>query len=150
LSPVPVEKRPLWTCPRCGKRFVGKNMWHSCSRRTVDEFFAGRDPALRRLFDAYVDFVEQIGPFTIDVAKTRIAFQVRVRFAGVARLRRNDLVAGFWLKRRIESPRFTRVELIPPGNWVYQFVIRSPDDLDSEARRWLEEAYRVGQQTPRR
>lgn len=121
-------------------------MWHSCSRHTVDEFFAGRDPALRRLFEAYVAFVEGIGPFSIDVAKTRISFQARVRFAGVVRLRRDGLVAGFWLKRRIESPRFTRVEHIPPSNWIYQFLVRAPEDLDDEARTWLEEAYRVGLQ----
>jgi hypothetical protein len=121
-------------------------MWHSCTRITVDEFFAGRPPEIRALFDAYAAFVDEIGPFHVDVAKTRIAFQGRVRFAGVPAVRRDGLVIGFWLKRQIESPRFTKVELIPPNNWVYRLPLRSTDELDEELRGWLAEAYEVGQQ----
>ena len=25
-----MAQRPLWTCPRCGKSYVTRNMWHSC------------------------------------------------------------------------------------------------------------------------
>ena len=48
------------------------------------------------------------------------------------------------MKRRIDNPRFEKVELIPPRNFVYSFHVRSPEDLDEEVRAWLAEAYRVG------
>jgi hypothetical protein len=113
----------------------------------VDDFFAGH-AHLRPLFDAYVRFVERIGPFTVEVVKTRISFVTRARFAGIVRLRRDALVAGFWLKRAVTSERFTKVEHIGRRDWVYQLVLRSEADLDDELHRWLEEAYRVGQQAP--
>lgn len=137
--------RPLWTCPRCRRRFVTANMWHSCYTGNVDDFFATH-AHLQPLFDALVRFVEKIGPFDVEVAKTRISFTGRTRFAGVARLRRDGLVVGFWLKRRIRSSRLARAEHLERRDWVYQVVVRTVDDLDDELRSWLAEAYRVGQQ----
>jgi len=66
-----------------------------------------------------------------------------VRFAGVA-LQKRGLRVSSWLKRRIDSPRFAKVELIPPRNFIYSFHVRSQEDLDDEVRAWLAEAYRVG------
>lgn len=31
-------RRPLWRCPKCGHRFVTKNMWHSCGRYRIESF----------------------------------------------------------------------------------------------------------------
>ena len=137
--------RPLWTCPECGQSFVTARMWHSCVRRTVDEFFAGHE-GKRPLYDAFLALVERFGRVTVNVSKTRISFQGRVRFAGVAGIRRDGLVCGFWLKRRIDSSRFSRVEHLPPGDHVYQFRLRHLDELDDEVAAWIEEAARVGRQ----
>jgi hypothetical protein len=140
------DQRPLWECPDCGKRFVTANSWHSCHRGSVDEFFAGRPEALRLTFDRYLEVAESFGPVIVDVARTRISIQARVRFAGVARMRKDSVILGFWLKHRIESPRFTKVELIPPRNWVYQFAAATPEDIDDEVAGWLAAAYEVGMQ----
>lgn len=78
--------------------------------------------------------------------KTRISFQARVRFAGVSALRKDGMIVGFWLKRRIDSPRFQRVEFIPPDNHIYRLMVRSRADFDAELDAWLREAYRVGTQ----
>jgi hypothetical protein len=121
-------------------------MWHGCGDYSVDGFFAGRSPRLRELYDAYVRFLGDVGPFDQVPTKSRIAFMVRVRFAGVARLRKDGLVCSFWLKRRIESPRFTRVELVGKHDWIYQWVLRDEEELDDEVRGWLAEAYEVGRQ----
>jgi hypothetical protein len=75
--------------------------------------------------------------------KTGIGFMVRVRFTGVV-LQKGGLRVSFWLKHRIDSPRLSKVELIPPRNFVHTFHVRSPEDIDDEVRGWLEEAYRVG------
>ena len=122
-------------------------MWHGCGEYTVDGFFEGKPTRLRELYDAWVELVGEVGPFEQVPTKTRIAFMVRVRFAGVARLRKDGLVCGFWLKRPISSPRSTKVELLGRSDWVYQFVLRSEDELDDEVRGWIREAYEVGRQT---
>lgn len=140
--------RPLWTCPSCGQKFVTAKMWHSCARFSEADFF-GERAEQKRLYRAFLKLVRSFGPVTVNINKSRISFQARVRFAGVVRVLRDGIVCGFWLKRRIDSPRFSRVELIPPRDWVYQFKLREVGELDEEVRGWIGEAYRVGMQAAR-
>ena len=49
------------------------------------------------LYSEFLRVVRRIGPITVNVNKTRISFQRRVRFAGVAGTTKDALVCGFWL-----------------------------------------------------
>jgi Domain of unknown function (DUF5655) len=137
---------PLWRCPRCGKSYVTRNLWHSCVIVPLDQHFEGR-PAARDLFGALVSAMEREGPVTISVSKTRIELMTRARFAGV-QVRRDWLRLGFWLKREIASPRFSRVEHYGKDH-VYQVELRDRDQLDPELMAWLREARTVGDQVAR-
>jgi hypothetical protein len=77
--------------------------------------------------------------------KTRIAFQVRMSFAQLTP--RTKWIDGHLvLARRLEHPRFRRVETFSPRNHLHAFRLMSPADIDDEFREWLAEAYRVGDQ----
>ena len=138
--------RPLWRCPRCAREFANRNQSHTCAAlRTVDEHFAGKPPAVRALFDQFVRMVERIGPVRVLPEKTRIAFQTRMSFAQITP-RRRWLDGHLVIARRLESPRFRRVDTMSPRSHVHFFRLTSPADLDAEFRAWLVEAYAVGQQ----
>lgn len=141
-----MTERPLWTCPRCGAKFVTRNLWHSCGPWTVDGFLEGKGARARELFDAFVALARRCGPFDFAPTKTGVGFMVRVRFAGVQRFSERGMTCGFWLKRKVDSPRFTKVEFIPRDNWIYTTCVTSPEDLGDEVLGWLKEAYRVGEQ----
>ncbi len=136
--------RPLWTCPRCGKRFVNRNTFHSCGRHTIEQYLEGKGPRARQLWESLVTLVERCGPFDFVANKSRIGFMVRVRFAGITNLSERGMTLGFWLKERIESPRFSKVEQYTPRDWGYHLRITSPQDLDDEVAGWLCRAYQVG------
>ena len=135
---------PLWRCPVCGQRFVSRNMPHSCEVVPLDRFFDGAAPALRELFERFVDAVRENGDVTVNVTKSRIALQARMRFAGIDKPRRRYLLANFVLTRPIESPRLARVDHVPPYYYVHRLRLTDPADLDAELRHWLAEAYEVG------
>jgi hypothetical protein len=120
---------PLWACPSCGHRFVTRNLWHSCSRHDLDELFARAEPFVRDLFDRWVALVERCGPIVVIAQKTRIVFMVRTRFAG-AQVRRDRLIANIALPRRVEHPRWTRIEAYGPRWIAHRFDIRRHEDLD--------------------
>lgn len=141
-----MKARPLWRCPKCGKYYVTRNMWHACARHSVAEHFRGKDPKLKLLFDGLVGLLKRCGPVRVVPGKTGIAFQVRMRFAGVF-VRRNWLEAGFILPRRLDHPRIRKVVAYSPRAYGHHLEIRSPHDLDDELAGWLRESYRVGQQT---
>lgn len=47
------------------------------------------------------------------------------------------------LGRRIESPRFLRIDTFSARNVVHMFRLSRPSDVDEEFRAWLAEAYPV-------
>jgi hypothetical protein len=136
----------LWRCPVCGQTFVGRNMPHSCQVVSLDSHFAAREQ-LRAVFDAFVAAAEENGPVTINATKSRITLQARMRFAAVEP-RRQRLNAHVVLARPLTSPRFTKVEHIPPSYYVHRFGLERPEDVDDEVRGWLAEAYVSGSRAP--
>jgi Domain of unknown function (DUF5655) len=135
---------PLWRCPDCGQSFVTRNMPHSCAVRDLDEHFAGAAPHLRAVFDALLDAVRAGGPVTVNATRSRITFQTRIRFAGIAAPRGDHLVANFVLTRPVRSARIDRVEHVPPYYYVHRVRLDRPEDVDAGLRAWLAEAREVG------
>ena len=134
----------MWRCPTCGQTFVTRNMPHSCQVVALGDHFAGSE--LRPVFVAYLQAAERNGPVIVNATKSRISFQARMRFAGIDRPRRDHLLANVVLTRPLESPRFAKVEFIPPYYYVHRFKLRAPSDVDDEVREWLAEAYQIGEQ----
>ena len=135
----------LWTCPECGRRFANRNQFHFCSHVRLEEHFAGRDPRVLATFDRLLEAARKSGPVTVLPEKTRIAFQVRMSFAAFS-LRRGWVDGHVVLARRLESPRFRRIDVISPRNQVHVFRLRDPSEVDAEVEAWLAEAYAVGEQ----
>jgi hypothetical protein len=90
-----------------------------------------------------VSLVKKCGPVTVYAQKTRIIFQVRVRFAGAV-IRKNWVEGGVWLKRHVEHPRFFRVESPTPRDHIHRFRLTKLDDIDDELAGFIREAYAVG------
>ncbi len=137
--------RALWICPKCGRGFANRNQSHFCSDVLLDVHFAGRDPQVIATFMALVAAAERSGPLKVLPEKTRIAFQVRMSFAAFS-LRRHWVDGHVVLARRLDSPRFRRIDFISPRNQVHVFRLSEPSEVDSEVERWLAEAYLVGEQ----
>ena len=137
--------RPLWTCPKCGRSFANRNQTHTCSNVRLEEHFAGRDPNVVATFRRLVAAAKKSGPVKVLPEKTRIAFQVRMSYAAFT-LRRHWIDGHVVLARRLENPRFQRIDFYSPLNQVHVFRLTDPRDVDEEVEAWLAEAYLVGQQ----
>ena len=142
----PTMSKPLWVCAECGRTFANRNQTHTCApARELEAHFAGRPPQVRALFDAFADRVRACGPVSVIPEKTRIAFHVRMSFA-VVTPRRDGLVGHFVLARRVEHPRFVKVETFSRRNHVHVFRLGDVSELDDEFQAWIAEAYAVGEQ----
>jgi Domain of unknown function (DUF5655) len=135
------QDQPLWTCPRCGRRFVGRNMWHACGDYSVEGFLEGKGERARELFDGFERLIAACGPYEVAPAKTRVAFMRRVRFAGVSAISDRGMTIAFGFPRRLRSGRIRKVERYGK-DWYGHFMrITSPDQLDDELLGWLRESY---------
>lgn len=144
-SEIAMRHKPLWSCPKCGAKLVGRNLWHACGPYTVEAFLAGKGPQARALFQRFVELVGRCGPCELAPAKTRVAVMVRVRFASVSSLSERGMTIAFGLRRRLHHRRIRRVEQL--GQW-FSHVLRvsAPEELDEELLGWLKESYAVGEQ----
>lgn len=135
----------LWRCTACGRMFANRNQSHACGRYRLAPHFRDKPPEIRALFDQVVAVVRALGPVRVLPEKTRIAFQARMSFAQVTP-RRRWLDGHVVLARRLEHPRFRKIQTISPRNHVHVFRILTLADIDQDFRGWVAEAYRVGRQ----
>ena len=142
---APEKLKPLWRCPECGERFVTKNLWHSCGRYSLEPLFARSEPQVLELLNSLARMVKKCGPVRTIPQKTRVAFQVRMRFVACYP-RKSYLVCTLVLPRLLESPRITKVQHFSPNCILHFFDLRSKSDLDQEFQGWLCKSYQVGRQ----
>jgi Domain of unknown function (DUF5655) len=139
------REQPLWTCPQCQRQFANQRQSHACARHTLAEHLEGKSPEVVVLYHRLETVIQSLGPVIVNPEKTRIAFQVRMSFAAVT-LKQQWIDGHVVLARRLESPRFRRIETISPRNHVHSFRVCVPGDIDEEFVSWLAEAYLVGEQ----
>lgn len=139
------NRRPLWTCPRCKRRFANRNQSHSCGRHDLAHHFRGKDRTIRLLFETVRRAIATCGPVIVLPEKARIAFQARMSFAQVTP-HQHWLDGHVVLARRLPHPRFRRIDTISPRNHVHHFRLVSPTEVDAEFRSWLREAHAIGAQ----
>jgi hypothetical protein len=148
MKKLRATRTPLWRCPRCGHRFVTRNLWHSCGRFSLRSHFTGRPPEVQAAFRAFVTMARANGPVTVYAQKTRIVLQTRVRFAAVM-VRDRSLDTTLWLKRRVTHPCLRRVEDLGRLGLVHHFKITSPSDLDPALKALTREARSIGMESHR-
>jgi hypothetical protein len=142
---MPRELPPLWQCPKCGKTFITKNIWHSCTTLDLESLFAGCQPHVFPLYQKFEAMVRACGPITINPGKSGIAMQVRVRCMGCVP-RKAFLRVGFAFAERREHPRFYKIEAFSKYFIGHYIRVYSEDELDADVEQWIRDAYAVGEQ----
>jgi hypothetical protein len=140
-----VRDRDLWRCKKCGREFANVNQSHACATHDLAHHFRGKPAEIKALYELVVAALREIGPVRVLPEKTRIAFQVRMSFAQLTP-RRQWIDGHVVLARRLEHPRFRKVETFSPRNHLHAFRLSGPADVDAEFCAWLREAYAVGEQ----
>ena len=139
----------MWTCPQCGRAFAATNQTHTCAPlRDLDYHLDGKPPEIAAIVERVIAAAERCGPVTLLPEKTRIALAARMSFAALMP-RRRWVDGHVVLARRLEDPRFTRIETFSPRNHLHAFRLTSPDEVDAQVGAWLAEAYDVGMQRHR-
>jgi hypothetical protein len=139
------ETSGLWQCPACGNWFVTANMSHACGKYDLETLFARSEAQVFQLYRRLEALVQGFGPVRVIPQKTRVAFQVRVRFLAVYP-RKASLLCGFWFTHRKADPRFFKIEQYTPRAIGHYLHLRSEEDFDEQFLGWLGEAYAIGQQ----
>ena len=131
--------KPLWTCPRCRRRFKNRNQAHSCGQYIVEQLLDGKPPEIAELYGRFADLVLRCGEVVVAPTKTRVLFKVRTVFATVD-IRKNWLDIIIILGRRLQSHRIKKAQEEYPAI-VHWLRIERIEDLDDDLADWLQEAF---------
>jgi hypothetical protein len=113
---------------------------------TAEEFFAGR-PLAQQLFELVLRAQEAIGPASVRVTKSQIAFRRRRGFAWAwtpgrhLRGRVAPLVLSVALPARDGSPRWKEIVEPAPGRFMHHLELHDPAEVDAEVSAWLRRAW---------
>jgi hypothetical protein len=113
----------------------------------LNQFFVGRDVRSRELFDVVRSAIASIGPATMRVTTSQVAFRRRLAFAWTwmpgqyLRGKTAPLVLTIGLERRDESARWKEVVEPRPGRFTHHLELRSAEEVDDEVLDWLREAW---------
>lgn len=113
---------------------------------SVEQFFA-EEPLGTQVYDALVRVVDDLGPTTVRVTKSQVAFRRRTGFCWVwlpgMYLRRPgaQVVISLALGHEDTSPRWKQVTQVGDRRWMHHLEVRSADDVDGELATWLAAAY---------
>jgi len=130
----------VWACPACGREF-GKRQSHVCvPAMSVDEYFAGRPPGEREIFEAVRAHLESLGPVIVEPVGVGILFKGRRTFVEL-RPKKRWVDLGFGLNRRLDHPRITRRSRDQAGRTYHGVRISSAAEVDDEVREWPTESY---------
>lgn len=116
---------------------------------SLEQLFTGR-PAALALFHTLCQYIESLGPVTVEVMKTQVSFGVKTKFAWVWLPQRwiqrqpdESVVLTFVLRRRIDDLRIKQVVEPRHGVFTHHVVILQESDLDTHVRDWLRGAYEL-------
>lgn len=113
---------------------------------TRDEYFAGRDDS-RRIFEAIRAAIVALGPSSLRVTRSQIAFVRQRSFAWAwipgKYLRRAaaPLVLTLAFPHRDPSPRWREIVEPSPGKFTHHLELAREADIDDEVRAWLRRAW---------
>jgi hypothetical protein len=131
----------LWKCPKCGHRFVTKNLWHSCVRVPLASHFRGKPPERKKTYDRWLAAARACGKVTAYAQKSRIVFMNSVRFGGAV-VHNSYVDAALWMKRRVQHPLLRRTEDFGRLGFGHHFRLERSEDVDDALQTFLREAYR--------
>ncbi|GGB78346.1 hypothetical protein N798_03110 [Knoellia flava TL1] len=111
----------------------------------VGDFFDGH-PEGAAVAAAVVAAVDELGPHTVRVTRSQVAFRRRVAFAWLwrpAQYVRSEVpaVLSIGLATRDTSPRWKEVVQPSPGRWMHHLELSRPEEVDDDVRDWLLTAY---------
>ena len=99
------------------------------------------------VYDALVGLVDRVGPATLRVSHTQLAFRRRTGFCWLwlpgAHLGRPlpVVVVSVALAAPDDSPRWKQVVRVSSSRWMHHLEVRSPGELDEEVAGWVARAY---------
>jgi hypothetical protein len=118
------------------------NQINSTTAHSIESHFNGKDPVVRKVYDAILKVAKAWGPVSEEAKKTSIHLVRKSAFAGVA-TRKAYLILTVKSKTELESERIFRREQASSSRWHSEIKVESPAAVDGELKTWLRNSFDI-------
>jgi len=135
-----IEKKKLWTCPKCKRKFERQGQSHSCRPYPL-AFHFERRPKGKILYEELKQAMNrQLGNFKVESLECCIHFVSTFTFAAV-KIFKDKIRVDFSLSREIKNNRITYVTPMSAHRFLYCVDVMKEEDIDHELMDWIREAH---------
>ncbi len=135
-----IEKRKLWTCPKCKRKFERHGQSHSCRVFPLAQHFE-RKPEGKILYEKLKQAIKnEVGNYKVESLECCIHFVSTFTFAAV-KIMKDKIKVGFSLSRKIQNKRITEFTSMSAHRYLYYIDVMKANDIDKELMEWIQEAY---------
>ena len=105
----------------------------------VEEYYSGKNEALRPIHEAVMKRIEKLGEFEIAPKKKYLSLRRKKQFAMVGPGSKGRVEIGLNMK---DVQGTDRLESLPPGGMCqYRVFLHEPSDVDDELLAWVKTAF---------
>ncbi len=108
----------------------------------LDAVFAGKEAAVRTIYNRLIAAMRPFGPMRIEPKKTSIHIVRETGFAGV-HPRKSAILLNIRTKAPIKSVRIRKMEKVSANRCHNELLLIAPADIDKELLGWLRAAYEM-------
>jgi Domain of unknown function (DUF5655) len=133
------ERKKLWTCPKCKRKFERKGQSHSCRPYPLAQHFENK-PVGKLLYQKLKQAIKgELGNFKVESLECCIHFVSTFTFAAV-KILKDKIRVDFSLSRKIKSNRITYFTPMSAHRFLYCIDVITEEDIDQELMDWIKEA----------
>ena len=139
IAKTKVERKQLWTCPKCKRKFEKRGQVHSCRPFALARHFE-KKPEGKLLYKQLRQAVRnELGAFKVESLECCIHFVSTFTFAAV-KIFKNKIRVDFSLSTEIKDNRITHSIPMSAHRTLYCVDVVKPEDIDSQLIGWIKKA----------
>ncbi len=109
---------------------------------SMTDLFVKKEPIVKEIYTKLINKIGKFGIYKEEPHKTSIHLVNRSAFAGVE-TRKEYILLNIKSVSEIKSKRVVSVDHVSSNRFHNVFKIKSPDEIDPELLKWLQEAYQL-------
>lgn len=133
-----------WTCPDCDRTFGAVGRSHVCEPGlTLDEWLGEALPVAKPVVERVLDHLRPVdsgGDLIVDPIPSVILLKNGPVFCTIRNMTK-WVAVGFYLRRRLESPRLSRKVQSHGGRHFHVVNVDDEAEIDDELLGWVGEAF---------
>lgn len=137
-----MDKKHLWKCPVCERRFINKNQEHSCETVDPGLHLHNKTEAVRDICNQLITWAISCNDVRVDAVKNAILIRRNSTFMALKPCKSHVNLEFVLNDIHDEFPVYKTIKA-SSKKYAHFIRLEHPEEIDLQLLKWLEEARRI-------